>query len=80
LRGVQIVEDWMQRMVSDTRSFGERMAVFWHGHLCSEFSKAGVEAPMREQIDLYRRHVHGGRRLSLQVLGRGGVPVSGSRR
>jgi uncharacterized protein (DUF1800 family) len=30
------------------------MAFFWHGHFCSEFSKVGTGAPMREQIDLFR--------------------------
>jgi uncharacterized protein (DUF1800 family) len=60
LQGIQIVEDWMQRLVSDTHSFGERMAVFWHGHLCSEYSKSGGAAPMREQIDLYRSRGLGG--------------------
>ena len=54
-RGVRLAEHWMDRMATEERSFGERMAFFWHGHLCSELGKVESASAMREQIDLYRR-------------------------
>ena len=54
-QGQRLIEHWLDQLATSTRPFGERMAFFWHGHLCSELSKVGAAAPMREQIDLYRR-------------------------
>lgn len=54
-RGVRLAEHWMDQMATAPRSFGERMAFFWHGHLCSDLSKVGSAEMMQEQIDLYRR-------------------------
>ena len=45
----------MDQMASVERSFGERMAFFWHGHICSELGKVESATAMREQIDLFRR-------------------------
>jgi len=42
-------------MATTERSFGERMAFFWHGHICSELGKVGSAVEMQRQIDLFRR-------------------------
>ena len=55
-RGQDLTHFWLDRMAHDSaRPFQERMAFFWHGHFCSEFSKVGSSMLMREQIDLWRR-------------------------
>jgi uncharacterized protein (DUF1800 family) len=38
-----------------SRPIQEKMGFFWHGHFCSDMSKAGSAELMREQIDLFRR-------------------------
>jgi len=55
-RGVELVNHWFDRMTHDSpRPFQERMALFWHGHFCSDLGKVGSAVLMREQIDLWRR-------------------------
>ena len=54
-RGVRLAEHWMDQMATVEHSFGERMAFFWHGHICSELGKVSSAPAMREQIDLFRR-------------------------
>ena len=54
-RGQQLVAHWMGEMAHAERPFGERMAFFWHGHLCSELGKVNDSGAMQEQIDLFRR-------------------------
>jgi len=54
-RGIRIGEHWMDQMASTARPFGERMAFFWHGHICSGLGKVGDAGLMQEQIDLFRR-------------------------
>lgn len=55
-RGRDLTHFWLDRMAHDAaRPFQERLAFFWHGHFCSEFSKVGSSMLMREQIDLWRR-------------------------
>ncbi len=54
-KGVRLAEHWMDQMATVERSFGERMAFFWHGHICSELGKVSSAEAMREQIDLFRR-------------------------
>jgi len=54
-KGVRLAEHWMDQMATVERSFGERMAFFWHGHICSELGKVSSAGAMREQIDLFRR-------------------------
>lgn len=55
-RGEHLTHFWLDRMAHDSaRPLAERMAFFWHGHLCSEIGKVGLAELMREQIDLYRR-------------------------
>ena len=54
-RGEQLTHFWLDRMANDSpRPIQEKMALFWHGHFVSEFSKVGSAELMREQIDLYR--------------------------
>ena len=54
-QGVRLAEHWLDQMASVERSFGERMAFFWHGHICSELGKVSSAPAMQEQIDLFRR-------------------------
>jgi len=55
-RGVELVNHWFDRMAHDAgRPFSERMALFWHGHFCSDLDKVASALAMREQIDLWRR-------------------------
>jgi uncharacterized protein (DUF1800 family) len=55
-RGEHLTHFWLNHMAHDSaRPFLDRMAFFWHGHLCSEFGKVGSAELMREQIDLYRQ-------------------------
>jgi len=54
-QGVRLSEHWMDQMASVERSFGERMAFFWHGHICSELGKVESALAMQEQVDLFRR-------------------------
>lgn len=54
-RGQELAHFWFDRMANDApKKMQEKMALFWHGHLVSEFGKVGSAALMREQIDLYR--------------------------
>ena len=54
-RGVELTHFWLDRMAHDSpKPIQERMAFFWHGHFCSDLTKAGSAGLMREQIDLFR--------------------------
>jgi uncharacterized protein (DUF1800 family) len=56
-RGVELTHFWLDRMAHDSsRPIQEKMAFFWHGHFCSDLSKAGSAVLMRDQIDLFRRN------------------------
>lgn len=54
-RGIRLTEHWLDQMADAARPFGERMAFFWHGHICSELGKVGTATEMQKQIDLFRR-------------------------
>lgn len=54
-RGVRLSEHWLDQMATAARPFGERMAFFWHGHICSELGKVGSAIEMERQINLFRR-------------------------
>ena len=55
-RSQQLIHFWLDRMAHDAeRPFQERMAFFWHGHLCSNLGKIGSADRLQDQIDLYRR-------------------------
>lgn len=55
-RGAELTHFWLDRMAHDSsRPIQEKMGFFWHGHFCSDLSKAGSAELMQEQIDLFRR-------------------------
>ena len=47
-RGVRLGEHWMDQMATAARPFGERMAFFWHGHICSSLEKVQSAPAMRD--------------------------------
>jgi uncharacterized protein (DUF1800 family) len=54
-QGEELTHFWLDRMAHDSpRPFQEKMGFFWHGHFCSELSKVGSGALMRQQIDTFR--------------------------
>ena len=55
LRGERLSKHWLDQMAYASRPFGERMAFFWHGHICSDRGKVGSAVEMQKQIDLFRR-------------------------
>jgi uncharacterized protein (DUF1800 family) len=72
-RGVELTHYWLNRMAHDSpRPIQEKMGFFWHGHFCTDLSKAGSADLMREQIDLFRHDALGNlrelaRTMSTQV-------------
>ncbi len=55
-RSEQLIHFWFDRMAHDSpRPIQEKMAFFWHGHFCTDVSKAGSARLMQEQIDTFRR-------------------------
>lgn len=46
---------WLDRMAYSPKPMQERMALFWHGHFVSSYSKVGIASAMRDQLDLFRR-------------------------
>ena len=55
-RGEELTHFWLDRMAGGaSRPFQERMALFWHGHFCSDLSKVNSALLMQQQIDLWRR-------------------------
>ncbi len=54
-QGVELTHYWLDRMAHDSpKPLQEKMAFFWHGHFCSDFTKASSGSAMRDQIDLFR--------------------------
>jgi uncharacterized protein (DUF1800 family) len=54
-RGEEYTHFWLDRMAHDSpRPVQERMALFWHGHFCSDLSKVGSAVLMQQQIDGFR--------------------------
>lgn len=54
-RGVELTHYWLDRMAHHSpKPLQEKMAFFWHGHFCSDLTKAGSADLMGEQIDLFR--------------------------
>ena len=53
-QGIRLSEFWLNEMAWTPRPFGERMALFWHGHICTDNNKVKFGRAMREQIDLFR--------------------------
>jgi uncharacterized protein (DUF1800 family) len=55
-RGEELTHFWLDRMAGRaSRPFQERMALFWHGHFCSDLGKVNSALLMQQQIDLWRR-------------------------
>jgi uncharacterized protein (DUF1800 family) len=54
-RSEQFMRFWFDRMAHDSpRPFQEKMALFWHGHFCSDLPKVGSADLMADQIGLFR--------------------------
>lgn len=53
-QGQNMTRSWLEKMASSSSPFRERMAFFWHGHICSEIQKVNSPSAMREQIDTFR--------------------------
>jgi uncharacterized protein (DUF1800 family) len=53
-QGIRLTEHWLDQMAFSARPFGERMAFFWHGHICTDMNKAKFGRAMNEQINLFR--------------------------
>ena len=47
---------WVYRMINSPRPLQEKMALFWHGVLCTGFAKVDHARMMTFNIDLYRSH------------------------
>ena len=45
---------WTYRMVNTKRPLEEKMALFWHGILCSGFSKSEHARQLTLQLDMFR--------------------------
>ena len=52
-------QGWVQRMVSTKRPLQEKMALFWHGILCTGFAKVDNGSMMTAHIELFREHGFG---------------------
>ena len=49
-------QGWVQRMISTERPLQEKMALFWHGILCTGFAKVDNGTMMTAHIELFREH------------------------
>ena len=47
---------WTYRMINTPRPLEEKMALFWHGILCSGFSKSEHSRQLTLQTHMFRRH------------------------
>ena len=47
---------WTYRMINSRRPLEEKMALFWHGILCTGNSKCEHGRQVKIQLDLFRRH------------------------
>ena len=46
---------WTYRMINSRRPLGEKIALFWHGVLCSGNSKLNQRMQLNIQLDMFRR-------------------------
>jgi uncharacterized protein (DUF1800 family) len=68
-RGEEYTHYWLNRMAHDSpRPVQERMALFWHGHFCSDLSKVGSARLMQEQIDAFRKNGLGSLRALAKTM------------
>ena len=61
---------WAYRMINTRRPLEEKMALFWHGILCSGYAKVDNGREMSLQIDMFRRYGLGSFRNLLIQLSR----------
>ena len=61
---------WTYRMIATKRPLEEKMALFWHGVLCSGYAKVDNGRELSVQIDMFRRHGLGSFRDLLTELSR----------
>ena len=47
---------WTYRMINTGRPLEEKMALFWHGILCTGYSKSDHGMQLQIQLDTFRRH------------------------
>ena len=61
---------WVQRMIRTQRPFLEKVALFWHGILCTGYAKLDYARMMTVTIDLFRKIGLGNFREMLMELSR----------
>ena len=47
---------WVYRMINTGRPFQEKMALFWHGILCTGYAKVDYSRQVMLYIDMFRQH------------------------
>ena len=47
---------WIYRMINSRRPLQEKIALFWHGVMCTGFAKVDHATMMTVNIDMFRRH------------------------
>ena len=63
-------QNWVYRMINGNRPLQEKMALFWHGVLCTGFAKIDHGRMMTVYINLFREHGMGNYRELIQELSR----------
>ena len=66
----QIQQAWVYRMVNSKRQLQEKMSLFWHGILCTGYSKSENGPTMSDYLDMFRQHGLGNYRDLLLKLSR----------
>jgi uncharacterized protein (DUF1800 family) len=59
---------WIDRMATRARPFQEKMALFWHGHFCTEWDVVGRADAMMAQNQLFRTQALGNFRTLTQAM------------
>ncbi len=67
-----LIQWWLDRMATVPHPLQEKLALFWHGHFCTQYSKVGRAKDMYDQNHLFRTAGAGGferlvQQMSLQV-------------
>ncbi len=61
---------WLFRMINTERPLQEKMALFWHGVMCTGFAKVDHARMMTVHIDMFRKHGLGNYKNLLVELSR----------
>ena len=61
---------WVYRMINTGRPFQEKMALFWHGILCTGYAKVDHSRQVMQYIDMFRQHGLGNFKNLLMELSR----------